>query len=163
MTVSGVWHGAGFSFVAWGLLHGLYQIFDDIIKPLRKHIPQFFQLIVTFAEVSFAWIFFRADSFLNALGIIRIIFTRFDILALFGDCQKLYSLDAANIRLLLRCTLLLFAVDFANYKGQSVKDWLLGREWYLQMAAFVAGVLFVAVCGIYGPAYDAAGFIYFQF
>lgn len=163
MLVSGIWHGAGFSFIAWGLLHGLYQIFDDIVKPIRKYIPKFFQILLTFFAVYFAWIFFRANSFRESLFIIKKIFTDFNILSIFGDTSKLYGLDLPNIHLLLLSLLLLLAVDFSSYKERFIKNWILTHEWYLQVLTFVMGVIFVAIFGIYGNAYDASSFIYFQF
>lgn len=163
MLVSGIWHGAGFSFIFWGLLHGLYQIFDDIVKPVRKYIPKIFQLLITFFAVCFAWIFFRANSTMNAFSIIQKIFTDYNILSLFGDTSKLYGLDKPNMHLLLLSLILLLVVDFSSYKERSIKNWILTHEWYIQMIAFVLGTVFIVIFGIYGRAYDAAGFIYFQF
>lgn len=70
--LSGFWHGAKWTFVAWGLLHGLFLVFSELICNLK-----IFQLkkcailkaLVTFHIVSFLWIFFRADSF-NDIGYI---------------------------------------------------------------------------------------------
>ena len=163
MLVSGIWHGAGFSFVVWGLLHGIYQVFDDMVKPIRKYIPKFFQLLLVLAAVWFAWIFFRASSLRESLLIIKKIFTDFNISSAFGNTNSLYGLDRPNILILLLSMVLLFSVDFFNYKKRNIKTYILSHEWYLQVGAFVLGVLFVAVFGIYGRTYDAAGFIYFQF
>ena len=71
--VSGVWHGAGWTFVAWGLLHGAYQCVGRATKPLqeRLRIPVVVRVIITFCLVTFAWIFFRAGSMGEALGVIR--------------------------------------------------------------------------------------------
>ena len=84
--LSGLWHGADWKFVAWGGLHGIYQIAGERLYPVRKKIQKacqintecfswnFLQSIVTFALVAFAWIFFRANSFLDALQIIKQLF-----------------------------------------------------------------------------------------
>lgn len=83
--VSGVWHGAGWNFVVWGLLHGLGQIMVRLVKPytdkLWKNRGRILQKIikiagtmVTFAYVNFAWIFFRAETLGRAVDILRIIF-----------------------------------------------------------------------------------------
>ena len=71
--VSGVWHGAGWTFVAWGLLHGAYQCIGRATKPLqeRLRIPAAVRIAITFCLVSFAWIFFRAGSMGEVLGVIR--------------------------------------------------------------------------------------------
>ena len=71
--VSGVWHGAGWTFVAWGLIHGAYQCIGRATKPLQEklRIPAAVRVIITFCLVTFAWIFFRAGSMSEALDVIR--------------------------------------------------------------------------------------------
>lgn len=84
--VSGLWHGANFTFIVWGALHGLFQIiekaiFGDKLKEELKQTTATFTLvrlvrmIVTFSLVSFAWIFFRMPTISDAGAFIgRIIF-----------------------------------------------------------------------------------------
>lgn len=87
--VSGVWHGASWCFVAWGLLHGVYLASSVFYKPLQKKIHQrlgveksgllkIWQVIFTFNIVCFAWIFFRANTFSDALYVVQHLFTGFD-------------------------------------------------------------------------------------
>jgi len=75
--VSGVWHGASWGFVVWGLLHGGYMAAAIFYRPYQKKIHKFcgvektrllkvWQIAVTFNLVSFAWIFFRAESMHDA-------------------------------------------------------------------------------------------------
>lgn len=66
--LSGLWHGAEWSFVVWGGIHGLYQI-GSILWTRCKHgfvLPSWLQQLRTFLLVSFAWIFFRAASLADA-------------------------------------------------------------------------------------------------
>jgi alginate O-acetyltransferase complex protein AlgI len=86
-VVSGLWHGANWTFVIWGGLHGFYMIFAYWTKNISKKINEFiglakkpgllnlWQTIITFLLVYFAWIFFRANSLGNAILIIKKIFT----------------------------------------------------------------------------------------
>lgn len=79
-TVSGLWHGANWTFVVWGLLNGLYYIplmltekhrrYDEIAAKDRwlPGLREFSAVLVTFALTLFAWVFFRADSLSHALG-----------------------------------------------------------------------------------------------
>jgi alginate O-acetyltransferase complex protein AlgI len=60
-VVSGLWHGANWTFVAWGFLHGLYLIAAQYMGRLAK-LPGFLKIIFTFSLVTFAWIFFRANT-----------------------------------------------------------------------------------------------------
>ena len=71
--VSGIWHGAGWTFVVWGALHGLYQCAGRAAKPLleKAKIPAAVKIFVTFCLVTFAWIFFRAESLGQAALVIR--------------------------------------------------------------------------------------------
>ena len=60
--ISGLWHGASFAFIAWGLLHGFAMVVDRNLTVLQK-IPQTIKRIFTFLFVNFAWILFRSASF----------------------------------------------------------------------------------------------------
>jgi len=74
MFLGGLWHGAGWTFVVWGVLHGVYLSFSHISKRLRKKLikrvklnkaPRLHKIIkifITFNLVTFAWIFFRASG-----------------------------------------------------------------------------------------------------
>ena len=71
MTVfllSGLWHGADWSFVVWGGIHGLYQVGSVLLsrRTPRFRLPAWLQQLRTFGIVSFAWIFFRAPSLTDA-------------------------------------------------------------------------------------------------
>jgi alginate O-acetyltransferase complex protein AlgI len=81
--VSGLWHGAKWTFVFWGALHGVYLVIGILTKPLRskielliipvkwKAISVFVNQLIVFALVSFAWIFFRAPNFSTAIKAIQ--------------------------------------------------------------------------------------------
>jgi len=84
--ISGLWHGAAWTFVIWGLLHGLYMAVAVLYKPLQKKIYnklrlngtkilKLWKIIITFNLVSFAWIFFRAESLGDAGCVITKLFT----------------------------------------------------------------------------------------
>lgn len=85
--VSGLWHGANWTFALWGALHGMYSVFGRILTPLRKKLVavtrinrmpllhKSLQVTFTFGMVSFAWIFFRANSINDAFYIVRHLFS----------------------------------------------------------------------------------------
>jgi len=84
--VSGLWHGANWTFIVWGALHGFYTIFGLLTKDARhsmatatgitkiKTLYTFLNRLAVFALVTFAWIFFRAESFHKAKAIITNLF-----------------------------------------------------------------------------------------
>lgn len=60
--VSGIWHGANWNFILWGLLHGIANVLNRLFKKPWEYIPQFIRIILTFCFVNFSWILFRSDS-----------------------------------------------------------------------------------------------------
>lgn len=72
--LSGLWHGADWTFIIWGLMHGAAQVFDKLCKPVIQKIPSVITRIVTFIFVNFAWVFFRADNLKSAIGLIKEMF-----------------------------------------------------------------------------------------
>ena len=76
MLLGGLWHGANWTFVFWGALHGLALCADKALSKRRKpRAPRALRILVTFVFVNFAWVFFRADSFATAAAVLRGIFT----------------------------------------------------------------------------------------
>jgi alginate O-acetyltransferase complex protein AlgI len=86
-TLCGIWHGANWNFVVWGLLHGCYLVLGLFIKPIGQSLMQAtafhfnpklvrtFNICLTFLAVCFAWIFFRAASLTDAFYIISHLFS----------------------------------------------------------------------------------------
>ena len=79
MLVSGLWHGANWTFVVWGGLHGVYQVVERTFRKdreftkkdgVKNRIYMAGTRLVTFALVAFAWIFFRANSLSDAVFVI---------------------------------------------------------------------------------------------
>ncbi len=78
MVVSGVWHGAAWTFVIWGALHALATIATRSAERstwYRDRVPKIIKQLAVFGVVWFAWIFFRAESLSDAFLIVKRIFT----------------------------------------------------------------------------------------
>ena len=60
--ISGIWHGANWTFILWGVLHGIFSVFDRLTEKFRKNIHPALQWMCTFLVVSILWFLFRADS-----------------------------------------------------------------------------------------------------
>lgn len=71
--VSGIWHGANWTFIVWGLLHGLFQVVEKVLglqKSESKGFIRAIRILVTFVLICFAWIFFRSPSISDACNVI---------------------------------------------------------------------------------------------
>ncbi|MCQ2499682.1 MAG: MBOAT family protein [Lachnospiraceae bacterium] len=72
--ISGIWHGAGWPFIVWGLLHGLGSVVHRLISKSWDKLPKILAGIFTFIFVTIAWVFFRSDSIQTALDMCKNIF-----------------------------------------------------------------------------------------
>lgn len=73
--VSGFWHGAGWTFLVWGLLHGLAQVIERVSGAQLTRLPKALRWAGTFLFVNLAWVFFRAPSFSAAASVLRSAFS----------------------------------------------------------------------------------------
>ncbi|OIQ99743.1 peptidoglycan O-acetyltransferase [mine drainage metagenome] len=82
MLLGGLWHGAAWTYVIWGGLHGLYLVINHSWQAVRQKLGQnpdlplsqpmhFASVILTFLAVTLAWVFFRADTLDHAIALIR--------------------------------------------------------------------------------------------
>ena len=172
---SGLWHGAKFSFVAWGGINGLYQIFGDILKPLRDravkvlHLNReslghrLLQIIGTFLLIDFSWIFFRAYHFREALQIIRQMIMVKNPWILFDGSLYQCGLDEKNFHFMLLCLCVLLFADYCKYKRIRIREVLMAQDFWFRCITVVLAVCVILAFGVWGPGYDEANFIYFQF
>ena len=152
--VSGLWHGAAWTFVIWGGLHGIYQIIEAVrVKVFGKiesskwyvKIPR---IILVFLLVNFAWIFFRANTISDAFVAIGKIFTDFGH-PFISPMAMYFGLMSSTI---------LFVKDFADefHPGWRLISSPKRIISYITMAALV---VFIFLFGVL----DSSQFIYFQF
>lgn len=164
-AVSGLWHGASWNFVAWGLLHAAYQIVGDFKNKLLKTdltktsiITRIRKTLINFVLVDFAWIFFVASSLRAALGIIKQMFTHFHLKPLLE-----LGLDKNNWIILIIAFIILALVDILKEKRISIFGWIDRRNLLVRVLIYSLSIWSVIMLGIYGVNYDTSTFIYFQF
>lgn len=173
--VSGLWHGAGWNFIIWGGLNGLFQVLEQQFAAPRRwlcdklHIQteslghKIVQVILTFCLVDFAWIFFNASDIRTAFGFIGRMFTTFGLENLFGSALFQLGLSSLEMNILIAALLLQLVVSICTYKGICVRDVLTKQSFLLQDAVILTAIFALLIIGIYGPSYDASSFIYMQF
>lgn len=166
--ISGLWHGASWNFVVWGLIHGFYLIINDIISKKHKQkqdanspnnpLTKFIQIVGTFILADFAWIFFVCNSLKHALGVI----TQMTVKLRSASLLKL-GLDKTDWLIFIFSIIILFIVDVLHEKNISVFDLTRNQPIWLQWMLYLGLIWGTIMLGIYGFAYDASTFIYFQF
>lgn len=153
--ISGLWHGADWKFVVWGALHGVFMIIEYFTRKKHKGKEQpvkpgpvvvTLQLLLTFALVSFAWIFFRAGHFSTAMYIAGHLFT---------DVRVNFSQLALNGTELAFAVMLLAAMMVKE--GFSV-HLPVRNTWAFALVFFA-----ICFCCYFFGIFDNKQFIYFQF
>ena len=170
---SGLWHGAGWNFIIWGFLHGFYQIAGMELKPLRdKLVNKFnikrgslyhkiYQCTIVFILVDFAWIFFRANTFSDAVGIIKGMFV-INPWVLFDGSLYTLGLDQKDFSIAIISILILIMVSLLRRNTNLIS--LVNKQCTVLRWSFYFTCLYtILIFGVYGPGYSAQQFIYFQF
>lgn len=173
--VSGLWHGANWTYVIWGLLNGFYQIAGDLLAPLKRKAAAFMEIkedslshrcirtVTTFFLVDLAWVFFRADTAFHALRIIRRMFTAKNHWVWFDGSLYECGLNRQNFSLMVWGIALLFVVDICKCRGIRIRETVAKQDCWAQLLIVIAALFVLLLFGVWGAGYDAANFIYFQF
>lgn len=156
--VSGLWHGAGLHYIVWGAVHGVYQILEIWIKPKRRH--GFSSLLLTFAGVCFAWVFFRADTLQDAWIILsRSLYGIGDFSSYLKNA--VISLDMSYSHMIYLCipVLLLAVYDYVSLKTDVIARISSCRPWI----RYPVYILFLLIILLFSEKGVSTEFYYFQF
>ena len=171
--VSGLWHGANWTFVIWGALHGTYLIialaltnpkkqFSSLIQKQSKSFNKLLDVTITFILVAFAWIFFRANNLDDAIYIISNLFVNYNEILNLSELRIQFRGIGLFQDDLIKCFLLILALFlYSSYersgnvweKLQQKPKWIRWSIYYI----LVYGILFIA------PHSNVNNFIYFEF
>lgn len=162
-VISGLWHGAAVTFIIWGAIHGVIIVLEKAYAEMRynvlskqKPIKAFLGGILTFFIVCVSWIFFRANSFKDALTIFKNGLEPAQLKSLFD-----LGLNDRELTVLICALIVLLLKDFFDRKDSWIAR-LQNQFIVLRWIVYIAMVLSLIYYGIYG-ADEASEFIYFQF
>ena len=145
---TGLWHGASWHYVAWGVYYGVLIILSMLLAPLfdwlvaKLHLdrsrPSYMlvQGLKTFVIVCIGYILFRSESM---------------------------GLDEKDMLVATVGIVILFIADIFRYRKFDVRQWIGEQGLWLRWIIYLAAIFAVLIFGIYGPAYSASSFIYFDF
>jgi alginate O-acetyltransferase complex protein AlgI len=164
MVLGGLWHGAAWTFVIWGALHGLYLCvnhawnhFGPAVAPRFARVADIAALIVTFVAVVIAWVFFRADTISSALSILSRMADPMQIVFGRGEmADAFFVMVYAAIAWFAPNTQAIMGYDHANRTvGRTLGTWS-------NRPAFLYACAAVLAFGILGIQQHSE-FIYFRF
>lgn len=151
MGLGGLWHGASWNFIMWGLLHGLGLAFEKRFRwdtaAEKKTVRQFVPIFIVFNFVCFAWIFFRAETFSKS----------YEVLGQFFDFSK-------PVTKLTPFYLVLFTIGMSFHFVKPLREWSF-QDRFLKLPAltyaFVFAVMITLITALMPEG--IAPFIYFRF
>lgn len=170
--VSGLWHGANWTFIVWGALHGIYLVIGMLTKASRNRFIDHFNLRFlnnpllnigfTYLMATFAWVFFRANNLNDAVYVIthmfgtatslwqKTVFTGLSTVKVFYTLPQWLALVGALA--------VLFTIERAQLR-YSINNWLVHQARPVRWTIYYGIVLYIALMG----AFEHVQFIYFQF
>lgn len=181
--LSGLWHGASLSYVLWGALNGIYQVFEDAADRLKEAVSvrltaggyrtgdieaerfsrPLFQRIVTFVLISLTMLIFRAGSLEAMRQLLLHLFSAANPEIFFDGSLYGLGVEEREMHALLISIFVLFTVDYQKYKDKDPAAMVLKQGWWFRYLAYAALFFMILIFGCYGDTYDAQQFIYFQF
>lgn len=174
--VVGIWHGANWKYVAFGIWNGgiimisilLKPVFDWVLAKLRINAQSFaygvFQMFRTFLVVLVGYVFDVAPNFAEAMNTFKLAFVDQSFSVGWSQISEL-GLDKFDYAIIIFAMIVVFVASVIQERHSSttIREMLDRKPFALRGFVIFAGVMLVLVFGIYGPGYDPAAFVYMQF
>lgn len=173
--VSGLWHGAAYTYIAWGMLNGMLMVLEQMGAQLMARIRAVCRVdtgrfsyrlgcgLLTFALIDVTWLFFRATGISTAFTLIRKCVTDLRPGLLFGFVFERIGMTAPQMVVLTLSLLLLLAVDVLKERGKNVVRLIMSQGLWFRWAVYLGLLFAILIFGVYGNVYEQTQFIYFQF
>lgn len=151
--VSGLWHGANWTFIIWGGLHGLYLISENMLEGVLSKLNRGVRVAITLIMVNYAWIFFRANSVSDAFSITHNMF-------LSGKNNPPDPVVETPVFVLsIALILFLVAVEIKE-KRMRIEHYISQLPLAVRWSVYTLGLWAIVISTIFGVKQE---FIYFQF
>lgn len=152
--VSGIWHGANWTFIIWGIIHGLIQVIEKILgmqKCESKGVIKLSRIILTFLIVNFAWIFFRMPTIDSGFDVCIRIITDFG-----GDFFRKTNTDIALI--FIGIAIVFFKELFEEFYPGRIKLFD-NKRIVVRWITYILVIVYILLFGVF----DSTQFIYVSF
>ena len=174
--VSGLWHGAGWHYAAWGEMNGILIVIQDVTRNWRNKIYsvcridkgrigwKIFSVIATFGLIDLTWLFFRADSLGMGLDILYRICTGFKIRHFLTESfwGEVFP-NVVTMMILFASLFVLLLKDWLKAREISLKSCIMNQQLVFRWLVYLTIIMVIIFGGAYGEGYEQTQFIYFQF
>ena len=169
-VISGFWHGANYTFLIWGAIHGFILVIEKLtckgaklnVNNQRLSISNILRILATYSIVTFAWIFFRANNLTDAVYIVGHIFDfnsdSFSFLYESGAAMRLFNMTTFDFYLSIFFIFILFIIEFSSRHSNIVSK-IKSYPVFVRWNFYIVFTFIILWFGKYG----LNQFIYFQF
>ncbi|MFG6495728.1 MBOAT family O-acyltransferase [Fictibacillus sp. UD] len=167
--VSGIWHGAAWTFVLWGLIHGFYRVFGDATKSYRESMASFIRLdripalhrwlkiAITFLLVCFSRVFFRSDTVAQAFDHAKL-FLSISSWSPVGMIKAFEIFPLFDLLLFIFFFIILQLFQYIERNNGSTWEFLSKRSTFTRLAFYIFLIFSVLVLGVTGDGFVYGGF-----
>ena len=165
--ISGLWHGVGLNYLCWGLLHGAGNVIGDMCKNTisetgKTKVYLAFRRIILFIAVTVLWVFFRAESLIDALSYIKRMVLEFRPWELTDGTLFTLGISGWHMFFLLVFIIVSIVISLYRERGYNSRIYC-NQNVFVKCMGFVLLALVIVCFGNYGPGYESLQFIYAGF
>lgn len=144
-------------------IHRITYFFDYIEKGQGLFCCRLVRTVVTFALVSFTWLFFRAGEFKLSIQILKSMVLIFNYQILLDGSLFSLGISEGRFILLLAAICVVGFIDYLKYQGRKPLEIIMKQDYWFRLGVITIIFCSIILLGCYGDVYDSAQFIYFQF
>ncbi|MEG2080748.1 MAG: MBOAT family protein [Oscillospiraceae bacterium] len=172
---TGLWHGASFKYIAYGLYYYVIMMIGMLFAPVSKkvlgilHLKETnkafagFQIFRTFILVNLGMMIFRASSLTASIEIFKSIFVNFSLSPIFNGTVLKLGIDKYDFLVLAISVVFLLIVNILEEKGHHIIEELSSKNIVIRWSVYFAVIFAMIIFGAYGNGYGPVDFIYSQF
>lgn len=173
--VVGIWHGAGWHYVVYGLYQAYFVSTGTLFQPFYAKCREIcgineertswklFKMLRTTLVVTVGRYFVHANTLHDALYMFKATVSTFNPWIFFDGSLYQLGLDRINFQLMLLTVILLLVVDLVQERGIQIRETIARQNIVFRWAVYYLAFFSIVIFGIYGPGYNASSFIYQNF
>lgn len=172
---NGLWHGAGWNYIFFGMYHFVMILLGSLTSPLTKKISEklgfdpnrnfykFTQVLKTTVIVIFGELFFRQETVTKGFEMVSRIFTSFSFKGFSQLAASKLSMDGFDYAIIMLTLVIVFFVSFENEKDKQVRDIISQKNLIIRWTLIYSLILFIVIFGAYGRGYVPVDPMYANF
>lgn len=170
--LNGLWHGAGWNYIFFGMYHFALILFGNVLEPVVKKLAdrlkidrtklpyRILQGLKLFILVVIGELFFRAETLSEGFRLFGAIFENFTLKTIWDGSLMNLGLDIHDFAIIGITLVIVFVMSVLKEKGMTIRETVAKKSLLARWVLYLALILFIVIFGAYGPGYKAIDPIY---